>query len=118
MNSIDDSPRPARTSARVLGGAASRGSGATLMGNGLTTWCTRWPRVTEKCSQSTRASMARSTVSRKLLQWYWVWKPIRSAPSMPCRISDCQGQMPKASKLGHGMCQKIATRASGRASFT
>ena len=27
----------------------------------------------------------------------------------------CQGQMRKASGLGQGMCQKIATRASGRA---
>ena len=113
---MDESPSPARTSARVLVDASS-GSGATLIGNGFTR-VTRCPRVTEKCSQSTRHSMARSTVSRKLLQWYWVWNPMRSAPSMPWRISGCHGQMPKASKLGHGMCQKIATRASGRASFT
>ena len=36
----------------------------------------------------------------------------------PLQDLGCQGQMPKASKFGHGMCQKIATRASGRASFT
>ena len=30
----------------------------------------------------------------------------------------CQGQMPKASGLGQGMCQKMATRASGRAALT
>ena len=36
---------------------------------------------------------------------------------MPASSSGCQGQMPKASKFGHGMCQKIATRASGRSAL-
>ncbi len=34
---------------------------------------------------------------------------------MPSRISSCHGQIPNASKFGHGMCQKSAIRASGRA---
>ena len=33
---------------------------------------------------------------------------------MPKSSSSCHGQMLKASKFGHGMCQKIAVRASGR----
>ncbi len=50
----------------MVGGLSTK-PGATLIGKGLTevTCC---PRVTEKRSQSMRASIARSTVSRKLLQ--------------------------------------------------
>ena len=54
-----------------------------------------------------RLSMKRSTVSRKLLQWNWVWKPMMVLPSSPSRISSFQGQMPKVSAFGHGMCQKV-----------
>ncbi len=39
---------------------------------------------------------------------------MRSAPSIPSRSSSCHGQIEKASKFGHGMCQKMAVRASGR----
>ena len=99
-----------------MAGGSSMKRGATLIGNGLTR-VTRWFRATEKCSQSIRASTTRSTVSRKLLQWNWVWNPTMSAPSIPSRISVCQGQMPNASALGHGMCQKSATWASGRFSL-
>jgi phosphoketolase len=45
----------------------------------------RPPRVTEKCSISTFASSERSTVSRKLLQWYWIWNESRSLPSRPSK---------------------------------
>ena len=44
--------------------------------------------------------------------------PIRSAPRRPSSNSACQGQIPKASGLGQGICQKIATRASGRSFLT
>src|SRR5579875_373183 len=82
------------------------------MGKGLTNVrCLR--RFTANRSQSMRESRARSTVSRKLLQCDVIWKPIRSAPSNPSSNSLCQGQMPKASGLGQGMCQKIATRQYG-----
>ena len=60
-----------------------------------------------------RASRKRSTVSRKLLQWNWVWKPRMVLPSSPSRISSRQGQMPKASGFGHGMCQKVRMVARG-----
>ena len=95
----------------------SRGSSKpTLMGNGLIS--VEWPpRVTENRSQSIFDSRNRSTVSRKLLQWNWMWNPMMSEPSIPWRISWCHGQMPYASGFGHGMCQKMATFASGRFSL-
>ena len=69
----------ARARPQELGAASARrlatASGATLIGNGRT-WVVCWPRTTVKCSQSMRPSIVRSTVSRKLLQWNWVWKPI------------------------------------------
>src|SRR5438093_1714880 len=47
------------------------------MGNGFTT--VRWSsRLTVKCSQSMRDSRVRSIVCRKLVQWDWIWKPMRS----------------------------------------
>jgi hypothetical protein len=89
---------------------------ATLIGKGLTkVECASFSIV--KRVQSMRDSSTRSTVSRKLLQWYCVWKPIKSAPSIPSNSSRCHGQIPNDSGFGHGMCQNSATRASGRASF-
>ena len=69
------------------------------------------------CSRSVRDSSTRSTVERKLWQCSGIWKPIRSAPSSPSSNCACHGQMPNASGFGHGICQKIATRASGRAAL-
>ena len=63
-------------------------------------------------SRSIRASISRSTVSRKLLQWYWIWKESRSFPSKPSRISSCQGQTRNASRFGQGMCQNWRTIAT------
>jgi hypothetical protein len=42
---------------------------------------------------------------------------MRSAPSIPVRISRCQGQIPNDSGLGQGMCQNKATLASGFSFF-
>ncbi len=60
-----------------------------------------------------RLSTKRSTVSRKLLQWNWVWKPRMELPSRPSRISSFHGQMPKVSAFGQGMCQKVMIVALG-----
>ncbi len=57
-------------------------------------------------------------VSRKLLQWCWMWKPSRSFPSSPSRSSSAQGKIRKASLFGHGMCQNWITFKSGRASLS
>ena len=43
--------------------------------------------------------------------------PMMSEPSIPWSISWRHGQMPYASGFGHGMCQKMATFASGRFSL-
>ena len=53
-------------------------------------------------SRSTRASRKRSTVSRKLLQWNWVWKPRMLLPSSPSSSSSRHGQMAKRLGVGPG----------------
>ena len=75
------------------------------------------PKITES-SRSIRLSMNRSTASRKLLQWAWVWKPRIEAPRSPSMISSRQGQMPKVSAFGQGICQKVTmvAWAAGRGS--
>ena len=57
--------------------------------------------------------MKRSAPSRKLLQWNCVWKPRIVLPSRPSMISARQGQMPKVSEFGQGMCQKVMIVALG-----
>ena len=57
--------------------------------------------------------MKRSTVSRKLLQWNCVWKPITELPSRPAMISSFHGQMPNISGFGQGMCQNVMMVAFG-----
>ena len=54
----------------------------------------------------------------KFLQWKRVWKPRIVLPSMPCRISRRQGQMPNDSGFGQGMCQKVRMVACGSFSRT
>ena len=71
---------------------------------------------TVNVSRSTRASSKRSTVSRKLLQWNWVWKPRMLLPEHPSSSSSRHGQMANASGLGQGMCQKVMIVASGSSS--
>src|SRR5439155_9576163 len=75
------------------------------MGNGFTT--VRWfSRLTVKCSQSMRDSRVRSTVCRKLVQWDWIWKPMRSAPSRPSSNSRCHGQIAKGLRFRPGNVPK------------
>ena len=57
-------------------------------------------------------------MSKKLLQWNWVWKPRIVVPSIPSSTSSRQGRMPKDSGLGQGMCQKVMMVARGRRSRT
>ena len=52
-------------------------------------------------------------MSRKLLQWYWVWKPRMLLPSRPASSSSRHGQIPNRSEFGHGMCQNVSTVARG-----
>ena len=54
-----------------------------------------------------RASRTRSILSMKLLQWTRVWNPRILLPRSPSRISWRQGQIPKLSAFGQGMCQKV-----------
>ena len=54
-----------------------------------------------------RLSRKRSTLSMKLLQWNWMWKPTIELPSRPSRICSRHGQMLNTSELGQGMCQKV-----------
>src|SRR3972149_10050842 len=102
----------------LLGISLLKGGGvkSTLIGKGFTMVVCPI-RVTENRSQFTRHSRVLSTVSRKLLQWNWVWKPIMSAPNIPWSISRLHGHMLKASGFGHGMCQKRAIFALGCLSF-
>ena len=60
-----------------------------------------------------RDSRKRSTLSMKLLQWSWMWKPRIELPSRPSRICSRHGQTLNTSEFGHGICQKVMIIASG-----
>src|ERR1043166_8381595 len=109
---------PRRSRIFLLAGFfGSAGAGNAIeMGNGRTIVVCEENEM-EKRSLSIKDSSSLLTVSRKLLQYCCVWKPTRSAPSMPCNISLRHGQILKASGEGHGICQKSATCASGREDF-
>ena len=45
-----------------------------------------------------------------------MWNPSTVLPSRPVRSSFANGQVPKRSALGHGMCQNVITVDRGRRS--
>lgn len=81
-----------------LRGQRGDGDGVPVDGGDLTTVGNGKGFAINACFQET------VTVSRKLLQWDWVWNPNAAAPAS-MKKSNRHRQMEMASGFGHGICR-------------